>query len=91
MKEEGLLSRALIKIKQENMEARWIANQASYNFSDTTPISSSQKASIAFAVLVLTKNGSTGPDDDLVSRVLAANTLGDLRAVMDDVNQKIID
>ncbi len=52
MKEEGFMNKALHKIKEENMSARFILNQSAFNFPDNSKVSATTSAAISFAIQI---------------------------------------
>lgn len=84
MKEEGLLNGAFNKIKDKKVEARWLMNQSGFNFPDSQPASSTQRACVAFAIAAETKASDPihGPNESLIEEAMDAKTLGDLKAVI---------
>ncbi|MCA1931655.1 hypothetical protein [Rheinheimera sp.] len=86
MKEEGLLNKALQKVIDGTQEARWLLNQAGFNFEDNTPATSTQKACISFAIVVLSKDGSVRNAEHLISRALVAESIGELKAIVNEIH-----
>ncbi|MFI8978883.1 hypothetical protein [Ectopseudomonas khazarica] len=84
MREEGLLNDAFNKVKDGSIEARWLLNQAGFNFEDSHPVSATQRACIAFAIAAATKasDPSHGPNEKLIEEAMAAKNLGEIKAVI---------
>lgn len=89
MKEEGLLNGAFNKIKDGEIEARWLLNQSGFNFDDSQPTSPTQRACIAFAIAAETKaaNPIYGPNEELIEEAMSAKTLGEIKAVIAKLNK----
>ena len=88
MKEEGFLNHAFRLIQDEKVEARWLIHQSSFNKSNDSEASPTQIACIAFAVAVHSKAKDSiyGPDEGLISQVLAAKTIGDLKTAINSID-----
>ncbi|GEM_PF-4667377 len=84
MKEEGLLYDVFKKIRNGDVEARWLLNQSSFNYEDSRAVSPTQKACIAFAIVVATNSSDPMHDgsEDLIAEALAARNLGELKEVV---------
>jgi hypothetical protein len=84
MKEEGFLNGAFNKVKSGDVEARWLINQAGFNVPDSQPATPVQRACIAFAIAAETKSSDPihGPDETLIAEAMAAQTIGELKAVV---------
>jgi len=73
MKEEGFVNKALHIIKDEDRNARWLANQSLFNGSDNQKVQLSAKVSISFSLNVY--NDGYNDLDSLMENV--KNTLKD--------------
>ena len=52
MKEEGFMNKALNKIKEKDIKARFILNQSAFNLPDNSKVSATTRAAISFAILI---------------------------------------
>lgn len=82
MIEESLLNDAFNKVKDGSIEARWLINQAGFNFEDSHPVSATQRACIAFAIAALSKASDPTQNEKLIEDAMAAKNLGEIKAVI---------
>lgn len=87
MKEEGFMNKALNKIKEENMNARFILNQSSFNFPDNSKLAPTTSASISFAIQILDQ----GYNDlfDLSTKAANVKTVKNAKKIIAEVEKRI--
>ncbi|HDX8359862.1 MULTISPECIES: hypothetical protein [Aeromonas] len=84
MKEEGFLNRALAVVKEDDMSARFLANQSLFNGAADDEIDKNAKVSVIFALNVLNQERMANELDDLIERAHNATTQGDIRQVISE-------
>ncbi|MCU8417807.1 hypothetical protein OC507_22640, partial [Vibrio vulnificus] len=85
MKEEGFLNRALRVVKDDDMSARFLANQAHFNGSDDQEIHRDAKVSVIFALNVLNEDRMANQLEEHIDRAHNATTQGEVRQIISDV------
>ena len=87
MKEEGFMNKALNKIKEEDMTARFLLNQSSFNFSDNSKLSPTTKAAISFAIQVQDQ----GYNDlyDLATKAANVRTVKNAKNIIAQAQERI--
>ena len=87
MKEEGFVNKALHIIKDEDRNARWLANQSLFNGSDNQKVQLSAKVSISFSLNVY--NDGYNDLDSLMEKSIEVTTVGELKQVILDAEEII--
>ena len=85
MKEEGFVNKALHIIKDEDMSARWLANQSLFNGADDSEVQLSAKVSVSFALN--TYNDGYNDLDELMEKAIKITTIGEIRQVITDAEK----
>jgi hypothetical protein len=86
MKEENFVNKALNILKNKDMEARWIANQALFNGADDAPIQATDKAAVVLSIDIFNAEELHEQLNEHIDRADQAANQGELRAVIAEVN-----